>query len=205
MDARPNPAIEGIKFFEEKGPRKLTGTIGTEIEKQNDIVIAHALFTSMRKNQRRHEFVGLTFLIFCRHRLGWRGLHLLAPAKDDRVPRLFGAVPAPVPVHRKVTTNDGYNLRTAFRQSLFALAQNLCPTGWGGISSIGKGVHKNFFHSCLVGGLDQRQEMEIMTVHASIRDQAEQLQTMVARFLEAILEHGIVCQLAGGERFVNSR
>jgi len=35
-------------------------------------------------------------------------------------------------------------------------------------------------------GLGQRQEMEIMTVHASIRNQAEQMQTMVARFLEAI-------------------
>src|SRR5207248_2887096 len=95
----------------------------------NDIVIAHALFTSMRKNQRRHEFVGLTFLIFCRHRLGWRGLHLLTPAKDDRVPRLFGAVPAPVPVHRKVTTDDGYNLCATFRQSLFASAQNLTVVG----------------------------------------------------------------------------
>ena len=54
-------------------------------------------------------------------------------------------------------------------------------------------------------GLGQRQEMETMTVDASIRNQAEQMQAMVARFLEAILEHGIVCQLAGGERFINSR
>ena len=44
-----------------------------------------------------------------------------------------------------------------------------------------------------------------MTVHASVRNQTEQMQTMVVCFLEAILEHGIVCQLAGGERFVNSR
>src|SRR5205807_8974540 len=55
MDARPNPTIKPVKFFEEKGLRKLTGAIGAEIEEQNDIVIAHALFTSMGKNQRGHE------------------------------------------------------------------------------------------------------------------------------------------------------
>src|SRR5207237_8878356 len=52
--------------------------------------------------------------------------------------------------------------------------------------------------------LRQLEKMEIMTVHASVRNQTEQMQTMIARFLEALLEHGIACQLAGGERFVNS-
>src|SRR5437773_1740868 len=164
MDPGPNSTIEAIKFLEEKGLRKLTGTISTEIEKQDDIVITHALFTSMRKNQRGHEFVGFAFLVFCRHRLGWRGLHRLAPAKDDGVPCLFGAVPAAIAVHRKITTDDGYKLRAAFRQSHFASAQNLCRAGRRGISSIGEGVHKNFLHSCLMGCLGQRQEMEIMTV-----------------------------------------
>src|SRR6266567_4937408 len=52
--------------------------------------------------------------------------------------------------------------------------------------------------------LSQGEEMEIMTVHASVRNQTEQMQTMIARFLEALLDHGVTCQLAGGERFVNS-
>src|SRR5438128_4011840 len=120
MDTRPDPTIEAIKFFEEKGLRKLTGTISPEIEKQDDIVIAHALFTGVRKNQRGHEFVGLAFLVLCLHRLGWRCLCLFALPTDDRVPGLFGAVPAAIAVHRKITTNDGYNLRATFRQRLFA-------------------------------------------------------------------------------------
>jgi len=44
-----------------------------------------------------------------------------------------------------------------------------------------------------------------MTVHASVRNQAEEMQTMVPRFLKAFLENGIACQLPGGECFVNSR
>src|SRR5205809_5429109 len=98
MDTRPIPAIEAIKFLEEKGLRKLTSAISTEIEKQDDIVIAHALFTGMRENQRGHEFVCFALLVFCRHRLGRRFLHLLALAMHDCVPRLFGAVPAAIAV-----------------------------------------------------------------------------------------------------------
>src|SRR5207237_2327484 len=52
--------------------------------------------------------------------------------------------------------------------------------------------------------LSQGEEMETMTVHASVRNQTEQMQTMIPRFLEALLDHGVTCQLAGGERFVNS-
>ena len=44
-----------------------------------------------------------------------------------------------------------------------------------------------------------------MTVHASVRNQTEQMQSMIARFLEALLEDGIVCQFARGERLVNPR
>src|SRR5882762_5580418 len=106
MDARPNPTLEAIKFFEEKGLRKLTGTISPEIEKQDDIVIAHALFTGVRKNQRRHEFVGLAFLVLFCHRLGWRCLYLFALPMDDCVPGLFGAVPAAIAVHGKITTDN---------------------------------------------------------------------------------------------------
>src|SRR5207237_1440409 len=91
------------------------------------------------------------------------------------------------------------------QKSVLALSHKFCTTSRGVMSSVGKGVHKKFLHSCLMRGLGQRQEMETMTVDASIRNQAEQMQAMVARFLEAILEHGIVCQLAGGERFINSR
>jgi hypothetical protein len=44
-----------------------------------------------------------------------------------------------------------------------------------------------------------------MAVHASVRNQTEQMQTVIARFLEVLLEHDIVRQLAGSECFINSR
>src|SRR5205823_4523126 len=44
-----------------------------------------------------------------------------------------------------------------------------------------------------------------MTVHASVRNEPEQMQTMIARLLETFLEHGIVRQLTSSKRFVNSR
>src|SRR5205823_8129727 len=120
-------------------------------------------------------------------------------------PRFFGAIPAAIAVDGEITTNDGYNLRAALRQSLFALAQNFRITGRRRISPIGEGMNINFLYACLMRCLRQCEKMEIMTVHASLRNQTEQMQTMLARFLEALLENGIVGQLAGGERFVDPR
>ena len=50
MNTRPHTAIKAVELLEQESLRKLPGTISTEIEKQEDIVIAHALFTRVGKN-----------------------------------------------------------------------------------------------------------------------------------------------------------
>ena len=59
MNFGPHFAIEAIEILEQKGLRQLSRAIGAEVEKQNRIAIPHALLIRIRKNKRRHKFVGL--------------------------------------------------------------------------------------------------------------------------------------------------
>ena len=83
------------------------------------------------------------------------------------VPRLLGPVPAAITIHRKIAADDCDDLRAAFRQRVLAFPQNVCSTSRRRIPSVSKRMNKNLLYSGSMRRFRQRQEMTIMTVHAS--------------------------------------
>ena len=159
MDARPDSTIEAIEILEQERLRELTGAVGTEIEKENDVVVADALFIGYAKISGGMNSSVLPSLYFA----------ATASAGDvftcSPLPRTIASHAFLVRSQRRSRSIAKYRPTTVticapiFAKAFFAFPQNLCPTGRGGITSVGKGVNKNFFHSCRMRRFGDRQQM----------------------------------------------
>ena len=59
-------AVEALEVREEKCLGQLPGAIGAEVEKENNIAVAHALLVRRGKDQCREEFVCFSARILLR-------------------------------------------------------------------------------------------------------------------------------------------
>src|SRR6266446_1054323 len=175
MDSRPNLAVKSVKFFQEKSLRKLTRPIGAEIEKQNTIAVMDALFIRKREDKRRHELVGLAFLVLCRDGLSRRNANPFTFAQNDRIPGFFRAIPTPITIHGEIATNHGHDLRTHPGKRALAFVQNMGAACWRSIPAVREGVHEKFLQSGLMCGLSNRKKVRIMTMHAAVGNETEQV------------------------------
>ena len=56
-------------------------------------------------------------------------------------------------------------------------------------------MNEDFLNSRVVCGISERNQVRVMAVHATIRDQPEKMKSMAPRRRERFLGHGIVCEL----------
>ena len=86
---------------------------------------------------------------------------------NNCVPSFLGSVPAPITIHRKIAADDGDDLAPLFASSFSHSRKIVCATGRRRIPSVRERMNKNFLYSRSMRRFGQRQEMTIMTMHAS--------------------------------------
>ena len=65
-------------------------------------------------------------------------------------------------------------------------------------------MKKNFGYTGRVGCIRERNHVRVMTVHAAIRHESEQMKSMAARPRKRFLQHAIPIQLTRRDRFINA-
>jgi hypothetical protein len=109
-----------------------------------------------------------------------RVVGLLAVAQDEAPEAELDAVPALVPIHDVVATDDGGQLPDA---ELRETVEELLQVGGGalgvGITAIGKEVDEDVGHLELTGDLEKSEQMVDVRVDAAVRDEAQQMQATV--------------------------
>ena len=103
---RLRSAVELGKRLLEEGACELAGTVGTKVEEQADVAVAHPVLVARADHRRSHELVGLAALVSGGHG-GLRPARLLAPTVDERVVGQLDAFPSGVAVHGVVAPSDG--------------------------------------------------------------------------------------------------
>ena len=115
INLRPCLPFKAVEILQQESLGNLAGPIGAEVEKENGVAIANALFVRVRENERRQEFIGLSAFVLGANGFGRRHLATLAPAKHDRVPGFLCPVPAPIPIHCEITADHRGELRATVR------------------------------------------------------------------------------------------
>lgn len=101
---------------------------------------------------------------------------LLAVAQDDTPEAELDAVPALVPIHGVVATDDGGELPDA---ELTETVEELLQVGDGalgvGITAIGKEVDEDVGYAELAGDFEESKQMADVRVDATIGDEAQEM------------------------------
>ena len=101
---------------------------------------------------------------------------LLAVAQDDTPEAELDAVPALVPIHGVVATDDGGELPDA---ELTETVEELLQVGDGalgvGIAAIGKEVDEDVGYAELAGDLEESKQMADVRVDATVGDEAQEM------------------------------
>src|SRR5205085_11126200 len=126
-----------------------------------------ALFVRKSEDKRRHELIGLAFLVLCRDGFGRRSANLFAFAKYNRIPGFFCAIPTPITVHGEIATNHGHDLRTHPGKRALAFLQDMSTARRRSIPSVRVGMHKNSLQSGFMRDLRDRATVRIMTIHST--------------------------------------
>ena len=163
----------------------LADTIGAKIETDAGIVIANGrqrLPVFIGADERDDKLVRHVFVVGIFHPL--HGVGILAAfrvSKNHRVVRLGNALPSPIAIHRIVTAVHGRNFAgVVFSHFLLQLFEIAGAVGGERVTAVHECVDENTIYTVLFRHLQQRVEMSLLRMDATVGEQAEKVQSAFA-------------------------
>jgi hypothetical protein len=208
---RPLRAIEAVERVERDRPGDLTHAIGAEVETDHRVAVANrsdGSVVGVGNYDRFDELVGDLFLVRLLDGRGRRLPAAVGAAVDDRLVREMRAVPSLVAIHRVVPADDrGHSSGRGTRQRVMKLCEVADPSRRGRIAPVGNGVDEDAGDTSPRGHVDERMEMTLVTVHAAVGQEADEVQRVAipGAAVQAGGEDLVVEQLAVLDALVDPR
>ena len=158
---------------------QLPRAVSAEVHEHHRVAIddrrAFAVFAGDHRGG--DELVVLAARIRCRQRRGRIQCAVLGVRVDDRIPGAMQPVPALVAVHRVVAPSDAGDVRIAQR---VAGRLQRGETGGGGfrrhVTTVEERMHRNPRHPGALGKIQHREDVALVAVHATGRQQSQYMQ-----------------------------
>ena len=175
---------EAVEVVERDRPRELPGAVGAEVEEHDRVAVAHRadrVLVGVDDDDRLDELVGDTGFVRGLERLDRRGRALLGDAFDDRVVAQLDPLPPLVAVHRVVAAGDrGDAAGAGLVEHGLQLPEVADAAGRRGVAAVGDHVDEHPRHALARGHLDQRVQVLLAAVDAAVREQADEVQRVLA-------------------------
>ena len=182
-----------VKIGIDNRMRDFTGTIGTEIEEHNRIAIEH---TARIEGARHHELVGYIAIVGSLHECIGGNIAARFGAYDG-IEGLLHALPALIAVHRVIAPRNRSDFcharKTFFSDELFKLLDIALAARRRHIATIHEAMDANIAHAISGRVLNERIQMLVRGMHATIGKQAHEVQRSARnlRRIERRINHGI--------------
>src|SRR5947209_14381376 len=163
----------------------LAHPVGAEVEADAGVIVTDGRYwfaAIVRTNERHDELVGyvpVIEILLALHGVNVRPTFSLAV--HHRVKRLRNALPAAVAIHGVVAPAHGGNLASVvFTHFLLELFEVSGAIGRQGVTPVHEGVNEDARDAILLSHCQQRVQMSLVRVNASVREQTKEVQTASA-------------------------